>query len=831
MLLNYIKLSFRLMARNPFFTFIKVSGLAVGLAMFFILWQYTQSEMTSDQQWKDADRIYRLGIIGRWTDLKAKWDETWFATNMPTLVDQIALQYPEITEVTRILSQQNVTGISENGSIVKDHGSDLFLSVQNGLEKRSFKEDRLAYGDPNLFTFFGLPLIEGQPESVLSLAGSVVLSEQLALKYFGATQVVGKIVLINDKIPLTVTGIFENLPHNTHLSFDAVISTEGIKHRFAIVAADIHAPVHYVKIRKEADAAALSKRIDTDMHAQIKNALWGNWEYGDAEIYFQPLREMPFQSFQVDTYNSRSHLVLTILRATALAILFLAWINYTNLASASNMTRLKEVATRRTMGAKISELATQFVLEALTTNLLALGAALTLVQLSKSPMESTFGFYLLSWTNLLQSTFWILILVFVLGVLITGLYPAWFVMSRHSNGLFGSISLQRGTYNKVFTTLQYSVAIIIVVFAFTVKGQLNYILKRDLGLAKEEALIVDLPFERGLDFNIHLNTFLNKVRDVGPSISRYTPGDRNGMINLIQPGVGAGIGVHGDGGIDENFIPLYQIKMLEGRNFLSDNPVDSSSILLSEMTCKRLGFRTARDAVGSKVVAGINGKDVPVTVVGVYADYNTQPLLNMGFFQAKGSALTYKSYLFSTEKWSVPQKVSFRIAPEKFETSLAKIESAYRESFADPIFNWYFLNDMINSRYQQFLRVSNQIALFSFLAVGITCLGLFGMMMYKVNNKVKEIGIRKVLGAKLHQIGEILLNSTARQILIASFIGIPVAYYLTRQYLEKFSERMALQWWHFTLPVILLVLIMLSTVATVVLKAARSNPVEALKHE
>jgi putative ABC transport system permease protein len=832
MLTNYIKLSIRLMARSPFFAFIKVSGLAVGLAMFFILWQYTQSELRSDQQWNDAARIYRLGIIGRWSDDKAKWDETYFATNAPSLVEHISQQYPQITEVTRILSQQNVTGSTEETSMVTDHGSELFFSVQNGMEKRSFKESGLAYGDPNLFTFFGLPLLEGQPESVLSLAGSIVLSERLAVKYFGGSSVIGKTILINDKISLTVTGVFKNLPRNTHLSFDAVVSSERIRNRYHGKRVAVKTPVHYVKIREGINTADLSKKINTEMHPQIKNAMWGTWEHGDADIFLQPLSEMPFQSYVAEYYDAKSSLVLKTLQATAIAILFLAWINYINLASAENLKRMREVATRRIMGARVIELTAQFVLEAFSTNLFALGFALTIIQLVKTAMESVFGFYLLSWTSLLQSTFWILIAVFLIGVLITGLYPAWFVMSRNSNGLFARISRQQVVYNTVFTTLQYSVAIVIAVLAFTIKQQLDFILKQDIGLNKEQVLVVDLPLDQQPDFKFDLNTFIGKVRESMPSLSHNSPGDGpGGMINLIQPGVGAGIGVGGNGGVDENFIPLYQIKMLEGRNFLSDNPADSSSILISDITSGRLGFRTLSDAIGSKVIAGINGKEVQATVVGVYRDYNTEPLLNRGFFQSKGSALTYKDFLFPNELWSVPQKVSFRLTQEEFEESLARIESAYRESFSDPIFNWYFLDDVIDGKYRQYLLVSDQIALFCFLAVGIACLGLLGMMLHKVNNKVKEIGVRKILGAQLHQIAQLLLTTSIKQIFIAAAIGIPAAYFLTQEYLQRFSERLELQWWHLILPVIILIAIMVSTIATIIWRAAKSNPVEALRYE
>ena len=464
--------------------------------MFFILWQYTQSELRSDQQWKDADQIYRLGAIGRWTDDKTKWDESYFATNIPSLVDQIVPQYPEIIEVTRILSQENVRGMTMEKSCVTEHGPDIFFSVQNGTDMKRLKEEGLAYGDPNLFTFFGLPLIEGRPESALKLAGSITLSEKLAVKYFGTTHVLGKTVLINDKISLTVTGVFKDLPRNTHLLFDAVVSSEGIRNQYNTFTGEVHAPVHYVKIREGVDVPELSQRINAEMHPQIKAPYAGNSDTGDAETYLQPLSEMPFQSYIADNYNTKSALVLRILQATAMAILFLAWINYINLASAANLKRMKEVATRRTMGAKVYELTTQFVLEAFTTNLFALCLALTLVQLLRSPMESVFGFYLLSWESLLQSTFWILIVAFVSGVLITGIYPAWFVMGHNSNGLFGKISRQQGIYNTLFTTLQYSVAIVIVVFAFAIKGQLNFILKHDIGLNKEEVVVVDLPLEQ-----------------------------------------------------------------------------------------------------------------------------------------------------------------------------------------------------------------------------------------------------------------------------------------------------------------------------------------------
>lgn len=828
MLLNYIKLSIRLLARNPFMTFVKVIGLAIGLAIFLVLWQYVQSELKSDKQWPDHERIYRFGTIIKWTDDKTNWEQSYMGTILAAQADLIRPQYPEIQEVTRLLSQPCIA--KTGSSYVEDHGPELFLSAQTGALKKSFKETQVAYADRNFFTFFGMPLIEGRPESALDLAGSIVLSEKLAFKYFGTTDVIGKTILINDQISLTVTGVFENLPHNTHLVFEAVVSSEGIKHRYPIVTGDVRAPVHYFKLHQGVDPTVLSKKINKDTHAQMLATYWGNSGRGDIGTYLQPLSEMPFQSYIMDNYTTKSSFVLKTYKSVAIAILLLAWINYINLTSASNLARMKEVVTRRIVGARIIELVFQFTVEAFVINAIALSLALTIVQLIKVPMELLLGFYILPWTSLIQSSFWILLAVFISGVLFTGLYLAWTVVRHSPQRIVGLVSMKSGIPTSLFTTLQYTVAISIVIFAFTIKAQLNYIFDHDIGFNKDQVIVVDLPLTESGNLPVDLKTFLGKVRDLNPTVSQTVAGDEGfGFINMTEPEHGANVGVLCNGGVDENYLPLYNIRLLKGRNFLPDDPANRHSILLSKITATRLGFKTPAEAIGRNLIVNINPK-MTVTVIGVFADYQNKPLLNFGYHQSKGIALTYKDYVGPEESWSLPQKVSFRIPPESFKESLSKIESSYNESFSNPLFHWIFLDDTINDRYQHHILVGNQVAMFSFLAVGIAVLGLFGMMMFKIHDKIKEIGIRKVLGAGLHQIAQILLRTSINQVAIASIIGIPVAYYLTEEYLQTFSERIALQWWHLVLPVVVLIIAMLLSIISVVWKAAKSNPVDALKH-
>ncbi len=839
MIFNYLKLALRLMIRNPFFTLINVIGLSVGFVAFFILWQYSESELKSDTQWKNSDRIYRFGIHLNWTDDKVNWQGSFFGPNDAAFTSYIADQYSEIEDYTRILVQKNFTSRRAGfNSLLKDHGNEVFFTVQSGNTHKSFEENKVVYGDPNVFSFFGIQLIEGNTNSALNLSGSVVLSERASVKYFGTAHSLGKTMLLNDQISLTVTGVFKNLPKNTHLDFDIVISSERLRNQYSKFNPAFWGPTCYLRLSKNVNVKDLESRINRDAQKQIGEVSFKDSPSERCEMYFQALHELPFESHRQDFYPTKSKVVLTIFQYTSIAILIMAWINYVNLAISSNRKRMREVAIRKTIGGKYADFIFQFMTEAMAVNIIAVALAFSIIQGIRTPMEVLFAFYIPEYDTIALSTQVMLFGAFIVGVLFTGFYPAIVSLKQSPVSLFGFQKL-RNEKNRLgisFTTFQYCVAISLVVLAYSIWKQMEFILNRDIGLDTTQTLVINLPIVRTDRYNTQIKDLVKELKsNVSTSdltVSQSVPGDDlQQSIELVSNKLDTRAGVECSGGVDENFIPFYKIKMLAGRNFLPDTPADSSSILLSSGTISRLGFTSPEDAIGQDIYVFQKNK---ATVIGVFEDYKLKPLLNEGYINYSGKpglALTYKDFILPGAQFNKPNRISLHVQSGTFEKVIAEIEKRYLNFFPRDVFNWYFLDSVIDGKYKQQLVARNQIALFSMIAIGIACLGLLGIISNKAIEKTKEIGIRKVLGAELYQIAQILLSTTSKQLIIATIISIPLASYLTQQYLHNFSEYVNLSWRHYVIPLTLLILLLISTVAIVVWRAAKGNPVDALKHE
>jgi putative ABC transport system permease protein len=319
--------------------------------------------------------------------------------------------------------------------------------------------------------------------------------------------------------------------------------------------------------------------------------------------------------------------------------------------------------------------------------------------------------------------------------------------------------------------------------------------------------------------------------------SRFVPGDPIGAAKMTRiPGNATQIGFDYNG-VNENFIPLFGLKLLSGRNFISDDRSDA--IIISEVAAHRWGFESPAAAIGAKleVDEGFGqAKWLNVEVIGVLADYRTYPFFETaesasGFkneYESRGLLLTYKNKTFSD---FLPERLAIKVSKADLNESIVFAEKEFKALFPGEVFSWFFLNESINKIYSNEKLLRNQILLFVGLAVVIACIGFLGMITHKVISKTKEIGIRKVLGASSAHISKVILKSSFFQFGISVVIGVPVAWYLGELYLQKFSERVVLQWWHYVLPVLILLFILFSTVATLVWKAAKSNPVEALKYE
>ncbi|MEX2233936.1 MAG: ABC transporter permease [Cyclobacteriaceae bacterium] len=828
MLLNYLKLATRLLIRNPFFTFINLVGLSVGFAVFIVLWQYSLQELKSDQFHKDWDRIYKLCVIGRWTDDGTNWQESLFGFS-PYGMNGVLRKYSGIIDETQYFAQKLFS--KKHGF---DHDAEVFFSHVDANDRRQiFLETKVIYAEPNFFNFFSFPFVTGDPGNALSPPHAVVISEKTSKKYFGNDNPLGKTLLLYDTIPLQVTGVFKNLPTNTHLDFDIVISTERIRYNLdKLTGGEWVFAFSYFKFSRETNVPALQQRINISSKAEIKKQAWGDWGHGTAEILLKPLKDVPFEIDRFDIHKPRSKYLLLLFAASSFIILAMAWINYINLAVSWRNKRMKELAARKTIGARTIDLIYQYILEASIVNIMSFLLALTLVQLFKSPAHMYLQFHIQSWEMIPLSTWIVIASALSVGILLTGLYPALITLKRSPKSLFQP-ALTKSSENYitgVLSTAQFSTAIALIVWIFALQNQISFITRKNIGLNDSHVLIIDLPVSPTKTFYKDIDQLKQKASALsvikGYTVSHNVSVDVvGGMIGLQLAAGKPGIQVDCNGGVDENFLPFYGIKLLAGRNFAGNRPSDSSSILISRGTMYRLGIEKPEDAIGRHL-------NWPrAEIIGVFEDYTLRPLIKGDDFRyggIPGIALTYKDFLPLDKR---PKKISLRVAPANFDQTITDLKTIFNSVFPADVFNWYFLDDQINSQYQSDMTARNQMLFFSILTVGIACLGLLGVISNKLVARLKEIGIRKVVGAQLHDITWILLNSTVKQLVIATTIGLIAGYYLSEEYLQKFSERITLQWWHFAMPVLLLILIMFATVVSVLIKAVRTNPVDALRYE
>jgi len=843
MLFNYLKLSLRLLARNPFLTFINIVGLSVGFSVFLILWQHATYELHSDQFHKDYDRIYRL-----YNDFAFLEGENLnhyiYSTNPPILASLVKEQHPEIEALTRLIHQKRFNYVRWRGPQTDTAGynelsTTVTLSrVTSQGEKINFKEFKAAFADPNFFEFFSIPLIEGRPESALSRMDALVLSNSTALKYFGSEEPLGKVLRLNNQESYTVTGIFADLPDNSHLTFDFLFSTLSIAEAMETADPMQESAVNYLKLSPSANIPDLERAFDAECEVHwsfIKDHFPGStWKF-----QLQPLSEAAFHVFENDNYSPKSLMKLRLFLIVGIVVLSMAWINYLNLKLSTQATRMKELGVRAASGARVINFISQFLVESVLINSASVLLSLTLIQLLKSPLQVFFQFYVPDWTHVSYETVAVFLAVMAAGMFIAGLHPAltFWKLTLRSTLSYGKASGEGRNFIKLTSIVQFSIATILIVWLSTVNQQVQFVIHNSWGLNRERVVVLDIPLYDSL-MGTHPNVrslknellAISGVEDatvsttvVGDMIRHrvgFFPGDHHGVWAVPKS----------DGGVDERFVPFYGLKILAGRNFTGDASSDRNAVILSREAAKSVGWEPD-EAVGQRIdVERYSWRDLrsPGVVIGVIEDHRHSPLYRETTMSNanRGTLLTYGNYLF---RRSYPAKMSIRLSGST--STMAAVGEAFQRIFPREIFHWYFLDDHMNRLYENEEIALHQISLFTAIAIGVACLGLLGMITNRMVEKTKEIGVRKVLGARLHQIGYVLLSATMKQALIASGIGVPVAYLLTQLYLEKFVERVPLPWWQYVVPIGILLVTMFSTVVSVLWKAANANPVKALKCE
>ena len=819
MLFNYLKLATRILLRNPLFTIINLLGLSIGFVSFFALWEYGTAQLNADNNHKDHDRIIKVGLDWQWTDDGKNWGKTLIGSTGVAVAYRAAQDFPEVQEYVRIIYQDGLPLDFEGNrpgfrQMILRY-EDNFTSIERGG----------VFSDPNLFLFFNIPLLHGEAASVLTEKNSIVLSEKMSKRFFGDMNPVDALLIMNEKTTLKVTGVFADIPASSHLKFDFVISNTGFEkvwneHGWPLADS-------YVKLDHHNFDTFIS-RLNQKSKSYFSEAYQAFPNIRLASFY-TPLNQVKFDLDTQGETTKKSKPILIGLLVVSFLILFMAVTNYLNLTISRLPSRVKEISMRKLAGASMNNLMSQFLFESLIFNAIAVGMAVTFLQFLYGPAAEFLDIHVPRITDISISSLGFYLLIFFCCITVSGFYP---VLQARRRSLVSLIGLKHQLSGNrpvplLLTTFQYTITVVLIFFGLIIHRQLNLVLNRDPGFITSNILFIDPPVIKPVNYTGHLDKFQNKSEDesfVQDCIFNTS------FIDLNLRNAGSKLFVNTDGyGVEEDFLSFFNIPLLAGRNFIADDREDV--LIVSEFATQRLGLKSIEDAIGRHVdIATGEAGWKEVEIVGVIADLHLNPLFktngNSEAQTGRGHSLLYGSKHFPEIPMDIIQ-LKFRTTPTAQQ--LKNIGDIYEDVFPGNVFSANFWNDMLSLPYKDEKFTRNQISFFIFIAIGIACLGLLGMLSNKVVEKTREIGIRKALGANLQSIWRLLLESTFIQLLLSVIIGIPIAYYLSSQYLQKYAVQISIDWWYYFIPCALLCSILFATVSFTLLKVARTNPVDALR--
>ncbi|WP_422356727.1 ABC transporter permease [Roseivirga pacifica] len=802
MIKNNIKIGMRSILRNKVFSILNVTGLSVGLASCLLILIYVKHELSYDTYNANYESTYRvLHYFGEeGADLKNEVfpraeHQVW--GNAP-IAPALKEFYPEIESIFRFTSSFN------------------WLIEYEG---KRFQEKDVVFADSTFYKIFSWDWLAGNPETALVRPATIILSEKLAKKYFGNKNPIGESLLMDGDDLFEVTGVY-HIPDNSHFSADAFVSMSTFK-GFRPQIFDSWGYVDfytYFTLNNQANIETLSAKIPDFLTTYHES------EYGYT-FQFEPLKDAYLNSEagrQPGPIGSKSNIYLFV--SVAVFILLIACINFVNISTARSIDRAKEVAVRKTLGSRRSPLISQFLIESVLITFFAAIVAVLMVSLGHGYLELFIGKQLsVDWLFSPVSLLIGLLLVLLLGVL-AGLYPA-FILSNYR-----PLQVLRGSFKnsskgiwlrKSLVVLQFALSIMLLAGTAIVYQQLNYIRDYDKGFESEQILVIDYggdyKVKRNIDF---IKAELLKHSAVeSVSVSRATPGDffpnagttietPNGEMLAKSPAIYE---------IDEDFIPTYDMQMVAGRNFSKSFPTDTTkALLVNEATAKLYGYSNPEDIVGKNFSQwGREGK-----VIGVVEDFNYVSLHS----EVEPLALRY-SIWWSTEKFSVKLKST------DLGSTLGGLEAIWKEAVPSYPFNTYFNDMSFNNQYEADERFGIIFYSFSILAVFVACLGLFGLTIYTTNQRAKEIGIRKVLGASVQRIVTILSFDFIKLYGIALLLAIPVAYWIMSTWLASFAYQTSIGWQVFGFAASITLAVSLLTMSFKTIGAAMSNPTRILKDE
>ncbi|MGK7396200.1 MAG: ABC transporter permease [Candidatus Cyclobacteriaceae bacterium M3_2C_046] len=816
MLKNYLTIAFRNLNKFRFYSLINIFGLALGIAAALVIFLYVQFELSFDRHHANSDRIYRVD----W-ELKFGDNYTYNAAVTPPMAEVLVRDYPEVETAARL----------------QYSGSFYFKP-----EQENFKEWQVVYADNSLFHIFTIPFIAGDPATALIEPYSMVISESCAARFFPDQDALGKTIIKDNQDAYTVTGVFEDIPENSHFHYQIFLSMNGLDE--SKNNNWIGGPFNtYLLLRPGADPQELEDKLPTLVENYIlpyASSVVGNSfidqlmeAHNYLKLHLFPLTDIHLHSHLRNELESNSDITYVyLLLAIAIFILMVAIINFMNLTTARSSTRAREVGIRKVMGSGKGKLVSQFLIESTMISLISFILALGLAEFFLNSFNQVIGRSLtIPWGN---AWFYLFILLGAMAVgMLSGIYPA-LVLSRFIpvKVLKGKIMAENHALfmRRGLVIVQFSISIFLIITTLAMYQQMNFISSKKLGFEKEQVILIRDTY--------HLNDKQPVIRDEICKLSFI----KNGTISSFFPGPGTSrntplIWRYGQDPTPENsmnaekwtvdydYIPAMNMEIIEGRNFSREFASDSNAVILNETAVKQLGL--APDPIGKKVSLFKDHPDGSQdrsrqehwTIIGVVKDFNFESLRQdvgpLGLF-------------FGTSSRGF---MAFRFTTYETDQVISAIQRIWKELATDEPFNYSFLDQDFAKMYTSEKRLERLFILFSGLALAIACLGLFALVSYSTEQRSKEIGVRKVLGASVNQIVLLLSREFSRLILFSFFLAAPLAWYGIYWYFQQYAYKTQISLLVYLGAGLMAFILAGITMFYQSVKAANANPVQTLQSE
>ncbi|RLD72690.1 MAG: hypothetical protein DRJ29_01815 [Bacteroidetes bacterium] len=794
MVKHYFKLTFRHIKKYLLISILNIAGLAIGIASFVLIMLYVNHELNYDRYNEHFDDIYRVAVDAKIGNTVIR--QTWTPARMPLAMYD---EYPEIMAITRIADR----------------------SMKVTLGDLVYNEDLAAAVDSTFTEVFTLNYLEGSPGKVLNEPGQVLLDRTTSRKYFGDETAYGKVIMVYDTIPLTVMGVFEDFPAQSHFHFSmliSLVSIDGLYNNQNWFANNFET---YMRL----EPGFPEDQLEAKLPAFVDKYLFeGSYEErSDDEnfwiLYLQHIKEIHLGSDLNGEFEPNGNIAyVRIFSIVAFLLLLVACINFMNLTTASSSIRAREVGVRKTNGASRKKLRHQFFSEAIIISILALILAMGLVESFMGPYRNfTGGEIEIHYLDNFLVIPGLLALSIIVGLL-SGIYPALYMSNFSAIDSLGfkGVKQSKSWFRNILVLFQFSVAIFLIAATILVQKQMNLIMENSLGFNKEQVVLVE-----NIVYMENLEAYKDELRTlpevIQVSASAWVPGDKITNWGFGAEGVEQGFSLNANL-TDESYVETMGMEMVSGRYFSEEFKADTGKIVLNETAVKLLEMD---DPIG-KITYLWNDRTLPYEVIGVVKDYH---------WESKHMEVRPHALMLLAERFRSPYYLSVRFAGSDYQKIIKTLQKDWEKYVPAIPFEYEILDKHYDGIYKNEKQTRSLLTIFSVIAILISCLGLFGLASFMAERKTKEIGIRKTNGATTSNILRLLSLDFTKWVLLANIIAWPLTWFAMKKWLESFAYRVEIPLWIFFVAGILAFLIAMATVSFHAVRASRQNPSMSLRYE